>query len=565
MASSQDKIIRSENLLQQFFDRTLTDEESRELLELWGEEPSLEKTAYENIRIEAALRFFAKLEETPISHQPEGHTPIVLEQPTSIFRDEYLSGFEFLDAEEVARLVAQSPSLPNTKQTETTPSKPEKPVVPYRKASKSEKTSRLTWLAGLCLVALFGFFVYQEFRPKQDRLGQAGPEPTLARVTRVADPVFPEGSPVFKQGQSVIEEDIRLHSGLLELEFSNGVRCVLQGPVVFNLHSKMKTFCESGRVTVDVPKQAIGFEVNTPFMNVRDLGTAFVVDVDEHQSAVHVIEGKVEVEKLDGDWYSVTEGLGRLVDSQKQEVQLKADDKLYTSRSHMEELATRFENESRAKWMENRSIWKNDAALLFDLDFSDPKRSTGFVRMVGAYQTEGRWKNNAALAFPNKNDAVSLSIPAKRNSFTLIASIRLDHPAVSNNVIFSCGDEGEDAIHWQINQFGQIQLLLGRNDNVKFDNYPSNAVFGPRQAGVWCRLAVTVDAETRTVTHYLDGRPVASLPLKNRKEFAFSQSVLGNWLRSDRSPTQRHLNGRIDEFVILGRAVSSDEIKHTYP
>ncbi|MCB1090325.1 MAG: FecR domain-containing protein, partial [Verrucomicrobiae bacterium] len=59
---------------------------------------------------------------------------------------------------------------------------------------------------------------------------------------------------------------------------------------------------EQGKLTADVPKAATGFVINTPRVNVVDIGTRFGVSVEENgDSEVHVMQGVVEVSRLTGN------------------------------------------------------------------------------------------------------------------------------------------------------------------------------------------------------------------------------------------------------------------------
>ena len=57
----------------------------------------------------------------------------------------------------------------------------------------------------------------------------------------------------------------------------------------------------TGKVTANVPPRAIGFRIDTPDMEVIDLGTEFALRVDPAgESRLHVLEGEVEARKENG-------------------------------------------------------------------------------------------------------------------------------------------------------------------------------------------------------------------------------------------------------------------------
>jgi hypothetical protein len=62
------------------------------------------------------------------------------------------------------------------------------------------------------------------------------------------------------------------------------------------LESESKSRLDAGRASANVPEQARGFVIHTPSSYIRDLGTAFAVEVrDGRETDLHVLEGEVEV------------------------------------------------------------------------------------------------------------------------------------------------------------------------------------------------------------------------------------------------------------------------------
>lgn len=572
---------RGEILLQKYFDCEMTSEEESELLALLGNDQAFKQEARKSYQVESQFRFLSMLKRKPLRVELPHQSPLIFSLPEYGFLHEDESAtfqepqrdvpsaepfsLESLNMDELIRWAAESPSLPYTKQTETTFPEPKKSAARHRKTSKFEKRFPLPWIAALCLVALFGFLIYQEFQPKQEEVGQVAAITSLARVTHLAEPVFPEDAPIFKRDQQVDDESIRLLSGSLELQLNSGVRIVLVGPVTFNVQSPTTTFCELGRVSVEVPKGAEGFEVQTPFANVRDLGTEFVVDVSDTESAVHVIRGKVAVDKLTDVWVPVVEGVGRIVDSAKSEKQIKADKSLFVAAAMMQQASRHYETRLFSSWNVQRQRRAADPGTIFQLDFEEDAPEKGLVQKVGCRQATGRWSGKKAVVFSKSRDTIRLSAPTRRKSFTLSASICLRNFSQASNAIFSVGDIGPGAIHWQINRIGEIQLLLGEPGQEGLTDYSSSPVISPRQQNVWLNLTTTFDAENRRIIHYLDGKKVAEFPWKEPTDFDFSESELGNWSRQDRAPTDRFFNGRIDEFFLLDHAVSPEKLQSFLP
>jgi ferric-dicitrate binding protein FerR (iron transport regulator) len=117
----------------------------------------------------------------------------------------------------------------------------------------------------------------------------------IARVNRTKEIILaPESIPI-ADGTLVPPGTIKLSSGTLELTFFSGARVTLEGPCELRLKSDFRASLVQGRLTADVPPQATGFTIHTPSGQLRDLGTAFAVAVNQKGDAdVHVLDGKVE-------------------------------------------------------------------------------------------------------------------------------------------------------------------------------------------------------------------------------------------------------------------------------
>lgn len=84
----------------------------------------------------------------------------------------------------------------------------------------------------------------------------------------------------------------------LEFQMVSDVKIRCEGPAKLKLENPMKISLQTGKITAVVPKQAIGFTVQTPELNVTDLGTVFGVEIDDETGVeVVVIQGSVDVER----------------------------------------------------------------------------------------------------------------------------------------------------------------------------------------------------------------------------------------------------------------------------
>ncbi|MCP4454893.1 MAG: FecR domain-containing protein [Planctomycetes bacterium] len=101
----------------------------------------------------------------------------------------------------------------------------------------------------------------------------------------------------------VPQEDLQLRRGSMTLEqgyaqliFRQGADVLLQAPCTFDLQSANKMALENGSLTANVPPQAVGFTVKTPWTTVVDYGTEFGLSTGQTNGAeVHVFKGSVGV------------------------------------------------------------------------------------------------------------------------------------------------------------------------------------------------------------------------------------------------------------------------------
>ncbi len=100
-----------------------------------------------------------------------------------------------------------------------------------------------------------------------------------------------------QEGALIGPDTLQLKLGLARLNFANGVSVALQGPAKFEVVSGNQVRLHSGILTAHVPESAIGFRIETPALQVVDLGTAFGVSVgSDGLTNVSVFEGEVEVD-----------------------------------------------------------------------------------------------------------------------------------------------------------------------------------------------------------------------------------------------------------------------------
>lgn len=101
----------------------------------------------------------------------------------------------------------------------------------------------------------------------------------------------PSGGNTLREGSR-----LQLSSGTMEVEFTIGVRCVIEAPCDLVVLSDKRISMAEGVAWFKVPPPAIGFTIETPQLTIVDLGTEFgILAPAAGQHEVHVITGKVEI------------------------------------------------------------------------------------------------------------------------------------------------------------------------------------------------------------------------------------------------------------------------------
>jgi hypothetical protein len=134
------------------------------------------------------------------------------------------------------------------------------------------------------------------------------PPAPVAVLAAANDPIW-QGPKLFL-GQSLREGDaVTLVQGEARISMGFGAEIAAKGPCALRIVARDRVQLQFGEAAVHVAEWAHGFTVETPAMDVIDLGTTFVVSASQDASAeTTVIEGQVRVsprKKIDGSPRSV--------------------------------------------------------------------------------------------------------------------------------------------------------------------------------------------------------------------------------------------------------------------
>lgn len=448
------------------------------------------------------------------------------------------------------------------------------PPLSGRPRAQWERKGRWRLLAAAAAIALLAnaYVLWNRGGPATSE--EPSQDTGVAVLSRVVDPVWAEGEAVPAVGSSIGTGTLSLRSGLVQVEFFSGATLIVEGPAELELESAWRVVCRSGRLRAFVPEPAQGFTIAAPDYEAVDLGTEFALSVSSNGlSEVHVLDGEVRLDSADGRELRHL-GAGAAIRSSSGELtEIESRGEAFVDRQALLQLANDDWRSRYAAWKNQGEVYRGDPATLayFNFEDQDPwdralaNRATnrapglpGGGAIIGAQWTQGRWPGKGALEFKRVTDRVRLRIPGDYEALSLATWVRAEgFERWLNSLILTDGWETGE-VHWQISSEGE--LILGVSGGA---NAFSPPVIHPGDLGRWMHLAVTVDgrSERGRIVHYLDGRPVAELVSEDPfPPLRIGDAEIGNWQHQGQGHPIRSLNGRIDDFLILSRVLSPEEI-----
>lgn len=123
---------------------------------------------------------------------------------------------------------------------------------------------------------------------------------TIGRITAI-DSAEWTGSPLHL-GDWVSTGSLQLVNGSAEITFDCGATVQLLAPARLHLTSPTRALLESGKATIDIPRQAYGFVFETPSTEISRRLSRFAVAVeDDGHSEIHVLDGQIQLVGKLGD------------------------------------------------------------------------------------------------------------------------------------------------------------------------------------------------------------------------------------------------------------------------
>lgn len=420
-------------------------------------------------------------------------------------------------------------------------------------------------------------------------------ENTLAFLERTVDAQWENVSGRISEGGWLAAGPMKLVSGYVEMTMRGGASVIMQGPVEFTLETPNQIYLHNGRLTATLQKKEAGetFVVRSPYGSVVDYGTEFGVYVGSGGATeTYVFNGKVQLRDSSdpmrfNDSIFISEGQGAVAELSGGILQISAariDSNQFVRSEEMLLRHQAAEGSSYHRWQAYRYSIQRDPSLVacyrFEQDPLSPDRlinvapATGAVLtgMLGEEErpqsaptwTEGRWPQTGALQF-DRAQKQCIRIPDHprlriAGSITMATWIKLpadDQP--QGGLLFS--NRTRDDINYQLTlgnrpSIDKMVLSFGRYGEFLDPKVHSQVMDLPGE--LWHHVVVTHD--NRTVTYYVDGKLVSTIPYVFQQEPVAADLYIGFTPVAEASG----FNGTVGELLLFDRALSEQEILHMY-
>ena len=421
--------------------------------------------------------------------------------------------------------------------------------VPEQTTMKRATPTRWTthaprWIAAAaaCLSLLLGAWWWQETQHAFATVGKA------AGVVELVD------------GARLRDESYHIHAGSVSLVTARGARIVIEAPAEFRFESAQRLHMKRGRLAADVPPAAKGFTVITPSGDAVDLGTRFGVDVPSGGAAeVHVFQGEVITKASGAQANQSLRGGDAVSFDQGASTSRELRSSAFIQPDELPGLTAGLAAGQRTRSEATLAALKQDPALITLLDFESADELPGVYRRV-----QGRWPGSHAPEFVNVGDHLKLDVGGERDwpQLTLAAWVRIDrlgapYQSLLHTDGWSKNNPGQ--VHWIINRDTTMRLALIGNTlapgSHELTEHPDSKTPVLPEQGRWVHLATVYDSTRGSVRFYLNGQFDKETRLQTAHPARLGPAQIGNWNQQDRK-----LSGRVDELLLLGRAMTDAEI-----
>ncbi|MES2793354.1 MAG: LamG-like jellyroll fold domain-containing protein [Planctomycetota bacterium] len=364
-------------------------------------------------------------------------------------------------------------------------------------------------------------------------------------------------------GAQLRDEWIEIARGTVEFITPTAARIVIEAPATFRFESAQRLNMTRGRLAADIPRSARKFTVVTPSGEAVDLGTKFGVDVPQSSEAeIHVFQGEVIAQSSNGgkrrnlhtgEAFQLKSGAGAVRGLRSAAfIRPEEIDSLHAALGAGQPLRS---DEALLKL-------RQDPALIALLDFESDNSPDGVYDSV-----QGRWPGSRSAEFVRPGDHIRLNLGARAwPQLTLAAWVRLNQFGKSSQSLLytdSRKHKTDGQVQWIVTDQKATQLMVSGNVPSAGSDLQSTSTTSDSpvlwEQGRWVHLAAVYDTSKRRVRFYLNGKSDGETTMKEAHPPRLGQVEIGNGDQIDRK-----LSGRIDEFLLLGRAMGDAEIRQLY-
>jgi hypothetical protein len=436
----------------------------------------------------------------------------------------------------------------------------QRPVSPAaQKTARPKNKFRIVAAMSSAAAAVVFLVLFARFAPVR-------PGIEVATVSDCMDAKGKVGS--FEIGSRVTNRlwPIDLTSGYLKLTFDYGAEVILEGPAEFQILSAEQMRLLQGKLTAVVPREAVGFRVDTPGASVIDLGTEFSLEVEQDGStSVHLFEGNASlVAGKPGNRQScpITAGQAKQIDSQSGKIE-----DIPLTAGHF---VRRFDSRRKTVWRQlprgvarTRAAWKH---LVGYWSMDDPA-SAGAVPF-------GNPVFDSVDKPPIPGNLCALVLDGRSGLNTMVNGISgTAARTLSAWVKVEKGTAGGTLLSWGMHKPGvrfgtRATFKIDQSGLLRFEISDSYAIGTAAVAdGKWHHVAMVSEdgnSSTAHVRFYVDGIPD---PISDVNDAHSINSELApisiGYSQEFYNAGWKHgmeLTGRIDEVCVFAKALSAEEI-----
>ena len=430
------------------------------------------------------------------------------------------------------------------------------------------QSASLAWAAALLMALGLALLLFKRHQDNLDPIDTT----SIAVLTRTVDAIWDDMNTPLNQNAPLQPSLLKLKSGLAQIDFYCGASLVIEGPAELDLISSEKTFLNFGKLRSYVPEHARGFTVKLKDTDIIDLGTEFALQVDpDGNSEVHVINGKVKLKA--GDTDELLEGGQALsLHSPGSHLEIEVNEEAFVDFESLYHLSHQQHRHRFNKWNEYSKDLSNDQdALLYfsfegqnswDRELINLAPNIGNGAIVGCRWSEGRWPGKKALEFNGFADRVRVNVPGEFTQLTFAAWVRFYKLKNKLNALLLTDSWSHGKTHWQVSR--HTKLVMGVRGHGGDYVTKESATSGNRD-NPWVFLTSIYDLKSKTLKHYINAKLKYKKPLRQIDVVTIGSASLGNWMNPEgKLISNRNFNGRIDEFMVLKRALNEKEVKKMY-